>query len=104
MTPPPPIELIIDAVCDAAGVNRAALVTGRNACYARIALMELLQDFRGMSASEAAIYTNYVRNGFTSRRLTAARPRTRVIVTEARWLIEQRHRPVGRNVLVEWPQ
>lgn len=104
MTPMPPIQTIITAVCDAAGVNRAALVTARTACYARIALLELLMELRGMSASEAAVFLNYSRTGFVCRIRTLANQRTQKILASARWLIEQRHRPVGRNVLVQWPK
>ena len=86
-----PIPLIIDAVCESASLDRAQLVTLRGAFEARHALVFLLQHYRKMSESEAAVYTNY------------SRPGTQRIIAAAKWIVEQRDRPVGDNFRWEWP-
>jgi len=101
-----PIPLIIDAMCEAAGTDRVRLAHGRrlNDAYARNALAHLLTQFRDWSIRESLAYCNYAHGHMGTHLKILQNPRTQAIIREAKWLVEQRDRPVGDNFRWEWPR
>ena len=101
-----PINLILAAVCSAAKIDRHDLAVGKRFrdAYARATLVHLLADRRNMSVMEALEYANYSTHSFTTLTRTLAMPGCVPILAQAKWEIERTDRPVGPNILVEWPR